>query len=444
MKMNDKTLQRVGVRKYLAIRVLPLAMVIVGVFLSVTLPCGAEGFRNPPPGAFNLGRAGGRVAQVDDSSAVQDNPANLADIPLTDLQFTPTIVDIRTDFTSPSGQTGNTKDPWKVLPNFFASTPLMDGKLALGLGLTVPYGLGNKWDESSTAFARPTGVLRYQAPYSSELVTINVNPALALKLGDHVRLGAGLDVMWSQLTLKQYYPWFIFPGSIGTEPDGNLEVKGDGVGVGGNIALTLLVTEHQRFAVSYRSPMTVNYGGNATVNNITPTASFLGATPSSSFSTEITFPTIVSAGYGIELSRKVRVEADFEWLQFSRFKSLDLNVGNNAFLLPSTSIPQNWKDTFTAGIGGDWRFARNWVLRGGYRFYQSPVPDSTFSPTIPDADQNVITVGVGYTYKRSTFEIAYGIDFYKARNITSDVNPAYNGKYETTLHMFSLAYRYSF
>jgi hypothetical protein len=41
----------------------------------------AEGFRNPPAGAFNLGRAGGRIAQIDDSSAVAQNPANLMDLP---------------------------------------------------------------------------------------------------------------------------------------------------------------------------------------------------------------------------------------------------------------------------------------------------------------------------------------------------------------------------
>jgi len=41
-------------------------------FLSAAM-LNAEGFRNPPPGTFDLGRAGGRIAQVDDSSAVQQN-----------------------------------------------------------------------------------------------------------------------------------------------------------------------------------------------------------------------------------------------------------------------------------------------------------------------------------------------------------------------------------
>jgi hypothetical protein len=32
----------------------------------------AEGFRNPPSGAFNLGQAGGRTAQTDDSSSTSE------------------------------------------------------------------------------------------------------------------------------------------------------------------------------------------------------------------------------------------------------------------------------------------------------------------------------------------------------------------------------------
>jgi long-chain fatty acid transport protein len=422
---------------------LTVAITRSAILLTAATAAG-EGFRNSPPSAFNLGRAGGRIAQIDDASAVQQNPANLADLPLTELQLAPSVIYYSTAFKSTNGQTSKSQDPWKMLPNGFGSMPLFDGNLSLGVGLTVPFGLSNDWDPGSPAFAHPTGVLRYQTPYSAELKTINANPAVGLKLGDHLRLGAGVDLMWSELTLKQFYPWLIFPGSVGTEPDGEIQAKGNGWSVGGNAGLTWLITPSQRFAVTYRSPMTVDYNGDFKISNVTPTAAFLGVTPQSDFSTSIGFPSQVAAGYGLEITDSVRVELDAEWIQFSRFKSLDLNVGNNALLFPSTHLPQNWKDTFTAGIGGDWRFASNWVMRAGYQFYQSPVPDSTFSPTIPDANQNVFTFGLGFHYKRHFLELAYGADFYSARHIRNDENPAFNGDYQTRVHLFSLTYHYSF
>ena len=106
--------------------------------------------------------------------------------------------------------------------------------------------------------------------------------------------------------------------------------------------------------------------------------------------------------------------------------------------------PQDWRNTITVGIGGDWKFAEAWVLRAGYQFYQSPVPDSTVSPIIPDADQNVLTVGLGFEHGHHSIEAAYGLDFYADRNISSDQNPAFNGEYEITAHLFSFAYRFTF
>lgn len=399
-----------------------------------------EGFRNPPPGAFNLGRAGGRIAQIDDSSAVQQNPANLVDLTNVEAQLAPTVVYIRSSFEGTSGQSARTKDSWKLLPNFFVSVPLKENKVAIGLGVTVPYGLGVEWDQNSSAF-QPSGVLRYQAAYFTRLQTININPAISVRLNDKLSIGAGLDVMWSDLVFKQFYSWAPFGGVT----DGNAKLAGDGFGYGGNIGLTWQVTDHQRLAVTCRSPMNVHYNGHSDINNIPAAATSLGATPESDFRTKIRFPTIVAAGYGIELNDKIRLETDFEWIQFSRFNSLNMDLGNNTFLLgAAANKAENWKDTFTVGVGGDWKFADDWVLRAGYQFYQSPVPDPTFSPSNPDADQNVITVGLGYKHGHHSLEAAYGLDFYNMRNITTDQTAAFNGKYTFTVHLFSFAYHYSF
>ncbi|MFM2294253.1 MAG: hypothetical protein RLZZ350_666 [Verrucomicrobiota bacterium] len=405
----------------------------------------AEGFRNSPAGAFGLGRAGGRIAQVDDASAISQNPANLADLKASEVQFTPSVIYMDVKFDSAFGFSARTEKPWKYLPNLFIAKPILDGQAVLGLGITVPYGLSVNWDENSPAFATPALTsLRYNAPHYTELETININPTVAFHLGEHVTLGLGLDIMWSQLTLKQFYPWLL----VGGGPDGNLKAKGDGVGVGGNLGLTWKVTDRQRVAVTWKLPMDVNYEGSATVDNINPTGTFLGVTPSSSFETKIKYPMQVALGYGIQVTDKFRIEADGEWIQFSRFKSLDLSLANNAILLTalgqSTSIAQNWKDTFTVGIGGDYQINPNWTVRAGYQFYQSPVPDSTFSPTIPDADQNVITVGLRYQHGKHSIEGAYGLDFYDKRTITTAANPTFNGTYDVTVHLFSFAYRYAF
>src|SRR6266700_3478403 len=159
MKTTKMKNQLKGSTRIMRERMDYLLHVVLGGLLSVvsfsSTPVFGEGFRNPPPGTFDLGRAGGRIAQVDDSSAVQHNPANLVDLAGTEFQFTPTIVYISADFKSPNGQSATSQNPWKVLPNVFGSTTLFDGKIAVGFGLTAPYGIGSEWDEKSSAFAHP-------------------------------------------------------------------------------------------------------------------------------------------------------------------------------------------------------------------------------------------------------------------------------------------------
>ncbi|MEW6159619.1 MAG: outer membrane protein transport protein [Verrucomicrobiota bacterium] len=399
----------------------------------------AEGFRNPPPGAFSLGRAGGRIAHIDDASAVTHNPANIVDLAGPQFSVSPSLVYIHIERQATTGTREETTDPWKLLPNLFVSLPIEEGKWAAGLAITTPYGLSNEWEHKGS-FAEQTPLsLRYNAPHFTELKTINVNPAIAYQFNDQISLAAGLDVFWSELTIKQFYPWAFFPGGSG---EGNAKIKGDGFGFGGNAALTWRFHERHRLAFTVRTPVEVEYDGSFKIDNIPATAMTAGATPRSDMRTEIDFPTIVAIGYGIQLSESVRLEADVEWLQFSRFRSLDLDLGSNGFLFPSTSVRQDWNDTFTAGLGGDWRFAPDWVLRASYQFYESPVPDETFTTTIPDGNQQVFTAGLGYQRGRHAFEIAYGGIFYDDRHIAR--GSPFDGDYQMLVHLFSLAYTFSY
>ncbi len=268
----------------------------------------AEGFRDATTGAFDLGRSGGRIAQVDDATAVQNNPANLVDVTNVVAELDPSIIYINVDYKSQNGsQSASTMHPLKLLPNFFMSAPLFGDKLTFGFGVTVPYGLGNQWSTSASAFARPNGVLDTAANFG-KLTTFNFNPSLAYKICDAVQIGAGLDVMYSSLEIRQFF----FP------PAPNLEIHGSGtgVGIGGNLGITWNLTDHQRLAMTYRSTMTVDYRGNADFEN-----SGVPSNPTTSFDSQVKYPNIISAGCVASIfTDKIRLETDVEWLQFSEFK----------------------------------------------------------------------------------------------------------------------------
>jgi len=398
----------------------------------------ANGLRNPPAGAEALGRAGGNIAQVDDASAVEHNPANMTEIKEAQVMGAATIINTSTEFKSPMG-TAKTEDPWKILPSIFAVLPSSNHNFTAGLGISTPFGQSTVWDK--------TGAFRYAAPYSAELTVINVNPSIATKLGDKVSVAAGLDVYLSRLDIKQVLPWSLM--TRGALPDGTAHLQGDGAGVGGNAAITVHPTKAQSLALTYRSPVKVDYSGDSEFSG----AQLLGLPSSGSFDTSMEFPSIVGLGYGIELTDTVRVEADVEWIEFSRYESLSLDAGAGNPLVNSPMspnpraplvIPQRWKDTWTFGLGADWKATEALTLRAGYIFLQSPVPQETLAPTLPDADQHVFSLGAGLHRGQNRLDVAYGYSVIGDRTVSNNQNPAYNGTYETTSHLMSVSYGRSF
>jgi long-chain fatty acid transport protein len=406
-------------------------------------PARAEGFRNPPEGGATLGRAAINIAQDDDASTVARNPANLVLLPSAQVQVGANVIHSKVKFTSAlSGVTDTTEDPWKLLPYAFASMPL-NKNLALGLGVDVPFGQSTVWSKE--------GQFRYTAPTFAELRVFNINPALSAKLGDRLCVGLGADVYVSDIEIRQFLPWSQLAGP--GAPDGLEKLTGSGVGLGGNAALTWLVTDGQRLALTYRSPVKVNYDGHFQVDNIPALMQRL-VLPRADFSTSITFPSTIGLGYSCQPADKLKVEADVEWIEFSRYDSLALDAaGDNPLLHPAgdptpptapATIPQDWKDAWTAGISAEYQCCPDWALRAGYQFIQSPVPDTTLAPTLPDDDRSVVSVGLGYQHGAHALDFAFLYSFFHKRTTTAQPVPPYNGTYDIASQILAASYTFAF
>jgi long-chain fatty acid transport protein len=101
------------------------------------------------------------------------------------------------------------------------------------------------------------------------------------------------------------------------------------------------------------------------------------------------------------------------------------------------------------------------AARGGYVRSLTPVPSSTLDPTVPDANYNAFSIGVGWlcrgpgsflgvlpcgdaqgrwwTQKAIGLDLAYQAVVYDSRRISSNVDPRVNGRWETLTHVGSLS-----
>ncbi|MBC2601356.1 OmpP1/FadL family transporter [Puniceicoccus vermicola] len=418
----------------------PIQKPLLFLFPLLTSSLGAEGFRNAAPGAYALGQSGGRLAFIDDATAVTENPANLVDFEDREVLFAPAFVHISYEVDYDNGMTAKSGEPLKFLPNAYGVVPFADGKWAFGLGVSVPFGLAADWEQTG-AFA-PGGLLRYSAPYSSELLTVRINPTVAYRVNESLAVAGGLNFMYSRLRLEQYFPPVAFQGIPLVSSETVAEADMDGWGLGANLAVTWDVTEKDRLVATWRSEIPVDYSGDGTLGNLTPQAQSLGFTENGEAGTNITFPQIVGLGYGRKLTEALQAEIQFEWVGFSSFDELDLDFGQNTALFGGNNvIPEDWKDSYTLGISLRYDLQDGIRLHGSYQYFESPIPDSTLSTTIPDADQNAFTIGITKRWEMWYLGLGYSYVLYEDRTTVAN---GVSGEMESQLHLFSMSIGASF
>ncbi|NIY15077.1 MAG: hypothetical protein GWM98_09315, partial [Nitrospinaceae bacterium] len=152
-------------------------------------------------------------------------------------------------------------------------------------GVFVPFGQSAEWDKN--------GPFRGVAPYFAELFTLDVNPTVAYRVNDKFSIAAGVNIIMSEIQSKQL---LVDPANPAA-PALNARAEGDGDALGWNLGAAFEPAAGHKVALAYRSGFEVEYDGDTAISPSVPP--FLAR---SGFSSEIEFPHIVSAGYGMEVA----------------------------------------------------------------------------------------------------------------------------------------------
>ena len=193
-------------------------------------------------------------------------------------------------------------------------------------------------------------------------------------------LGAGIDILYSDIDLRQNFPRGMVTGNPLEQP-GRAQLEGDGAAVGGRAGVTWIPDDTHRLAFTARSPVKVEYQGDFTVSNVP--AGLPGPLP----------------------------------------------------LLVTSNIPEDWDDTWTVGLGLTYDLTEMLVVRGGYVFLETPIPERTLAPTLPDSDRHVLSAGVGVESGAHELDLAYHYSIYDDADVTDNVVPAFNGQYDIESHL---------
>jgi len=142
--------------------------------------------------------------------------------------------------------------------------------------------------------------------------------------------------------------------------------------------------------------------------------------------------------------KNLTLELDVMWTKWDTYDSMDIDydsiLGHKDYRI---STEKNWDNVWAIRFGAEYQINPCWVVRGGYIYDESPVPNNTRAPELAGSDRNDITVGVGYTTANGKLSIdaAYLISFFQdSHSYLTNLD----GKYETIGHVVSVALTYRF
>ncbi|MEO1366394.1 MAG: outer membrane protein transport protein [Acidobacteriota bacterium] len=105
---------------------------------------------------------------------------------------------------------------------------------------------------------------------------------------------------------------------------------------------------------------------------------------------------------------------------------------------------EDWDDTFSYRVGLQWRTSPTNEWRLGAVLDESPVPEETLRPSIPDAERTGVTVGYGYTGNRSTVDFYYMALFFDDITAIPGEEGVIAGTYESFAHLAGVSVNFSF
>ena len=271
----------------------------------------------------------------------------------------------------------------------------------VGLGVNTPFGVHNDY--------QPDWKGRYQA-IGSELITVNVNPALAFRVTDSVSFGAGLNIQYLRATLtnaidfgticfKSLGPLACASGGLmPQEADGRVAVKGDSIGLGYNLGLFYQPYPNTRLGVSYRSKIDQRLKGQA---DFSMPAAAMPLTVGDSFvdtdiRASVSMPESVTLGFYQRVHPQWAFTGDALWTRWSRIKELRTEFAS----AQADSVQRmDWRDTWRYAMGISYYPDSAWTFRTGLAYDQTPVPDARRrTPRIPDNDRIWLTAGISYRF----------------------------------------------
>ena len=371
----------------------------------------------------------GSAVLSEDATNQWYNPATLAGLNTAEVSIAAHQVWIDTTFKAdgPSGP-GDFEDVEPFVGSVFMAMPFND-RVTFGLGINAPFGTKIEYEDNWGNALSPTGVPAAGDFYAqtSDVQTINVNPAVGIQITDNLRLGAGVNYQQIEADIE----------------NAATRLEGDDDAYGWNVGLTYSPDEYNHFGVAYRSEISYDIDGDITFKPASA-GPFAGQY---SGKTSLDLPAVLQLSYAGDLTDRTQLLLGVERTDWSSLDRLVIDHSGPA-PLPNPAIEEfGWDDTTRYSAGVRHTLHNDTVLRFGLAKEESTQSSDNRSAISPDSDRIWATIGAGFNPTDNlSIDVAYAHIFVDDADIYKDGRaPAVlNGTYELDADIIGAQLNYQF
>lgn len=385
----------------------------------------AQGYAVSEHGTCAMARGGTGVANpCSDGSAIFFNPAGIIGPKGWTISVGVTGIDAYGSFTADATrQKDNLQNNVIPVPHVYIVDHISD-KVAAGIGMFAPYGLGTRWD--STSMERYVG-------YDNNVTTLYFQPTLAVAPNPYVSIGAGFDFVYGTSKLTQRLDLADAPAAAGATfgmlgiPPGtdfaSAQLTGNATTATAHFGVIVHATPWLDFGARYLMKARLNYNGHVDFHQIAtgivlppqnPVEIGLGLDPtkplpidailSTQFlpgaalgnqdgGTSLPMPDQAVAGVAVRVTPDLQLLADAQWIHWAEFDTLKITFTNAA--TPDEVFLENFKNTIAGRVGLDWKASDGVNVRLGYLRHGAAEPTTAVTPLLPGGLRNEFTGGLG-------------------------------------------------
>ncbi|MFN3623962.1 MAG: OmpP1/FadL family transporter [Hyphomicrobium sp.] len=307
------------------------------------------------------------------------NPAtaNFADAGLAfEMSATVVLMSAELTVTNPQDQfvTGGTGTELgrNALVGASFATWRLDSKTVLALSFTSPFGLGTK-------VQNPDWVGSYQG-LTTSVFNLNAAPIISYEIAPGLSVAAGVQIDYFNLQRQTAATAF-----------GTADLRADDYGVGYVLGINYAPSASTSIGLGFRSAIDHTVKGHLGISGV----------DEAPIKASLTLPEMLALGLRQAISPTTRLTAEAEWVNWSRFGVIPIELQGPLLGSPTgttaSNLVFNWRDGWLFAIGGEYDWSRELTLRTGVAYEISPV-DGPTTRLVQDPDSNRVWASLGASY----------------------------------------------